>query len=272
MSQYFNSTQSVIVKRNQDGLLHAQCSLLSTFQEASAWISADARTFQISAAEAEIYRDLHEKPGYEEYSDLIGVKAYMHTGKKLKDIIPAEHQIARELFSECIKGIIQTEGFVYSERCYPNWEAYLDNWYAVNDKSCYTFSHPKDVEADWSAYGPRYNNLFNRNLIITLQKDSRCNVLSGAFLDTYHELNICLTFDPTNIITEAKVDFIRIPDKICRNSAAHMQHLEGFALTKLDKKKIGAVIGGPEGCTHLVEIVYDACRLAQAAVQYHQEN
>ncbi len=64
MAKHFNLNNNLIVNRLQNGFLHAQCSHLSTFQEASAWLSVDTRNFRIKSAGLEVYHSLYEKAGY----------------------------------------------------------------------------------------------------------------------------------------------------------------------------------------------------------------
>jgi len=51
-----------------------------------------------------------------------------------------------------------------------------------------------------------------------------------------------------------------MPGEICKNSAIRLQDLVGHNLTEMNKQQIRLLIGGSEGCSHLLEIVNDAIR------------
>jgi hypothetical protein len=238
---------------------------LSTFEEASAWITTDTRDLRITGAGLEVYRSLHEKPGYSDFPQLVGMEAYLHSGSKVRAIIGPDRPIAVNLLLECVKGFIQVESFIWTERGYSDLSAYVDYWCKLNDKTCYSFSHQTGASSLWSV-GPRHHNLFNRTHIVNVHKDQVHKILCGTFIDTFHELNIRLILDNNNVVLEAKTDFIRIPSEICRNSAIRLQNLVGHNLPEMDRKEIKLMIGGPEGCIHLTEIVTEALQIMKTSM------
>jgi len=257
MAENYNLVQSISVNKLPNGNLQSQCSHLSTCEEASAWISTDTQNLRITGAGLEVYRSLHEKAGYSDFPELVGMEAYLHCSAEIKTIISPDQQIARNLLLECIKGIIQVESFICTERGYSNLSAYVDYFGALNDKSCYTFTHRKAGQSLWSV-DPRHHNLFNRTHVIHVHKDNNQKNFYGTFIDTFHEINIRLILDNNNVVLEVNADFIRIPSENCKNSAIRLQNLVGQNFHQMSKKQIKLLIGGPEGCIHLTEIVYEA--------------
>lgn len=265
MIKHYNSTRNTTVNRLTSGALHSQCSFLSTLEESSAWITVNPNDFRIQQAAMETYHSLHGEPGYREFPELVGMEAYMQAGSQLKVILGPEQQEVRELFTECIKGVIQSEPYLWIERDFQDQSAWLDHWYAVNDKTCYTFSHPADVTEDWIV-APRSYNLFNRSYVVHIQQGESRNVAKGVFVDPWHEISVCLVLDHQNVIVEASSAQIRVPAKICDKAAGNMQNLVGCNAFGLSKKDVAASVGGPEGCTHLLEIVYYVCRMSRIAL------
>ena len=265
MIKHYNSTRNTIVNRHTNGELHSQCSFVSTLEESSAWITVSPNDFRIQQAAMETYRSLHGEIGCLEFPELVGMEAYLQAGSQLKIIFGPEQQEIRELFTECIKGVIQSEPYLWIERDFQDQSAWIDHWYAVNDKSCYTFSHPTDVTEDWFV-APRSKNLFNRSYVVHIQKGKGRNVAKGIFIDPWHEISVCLVLDQQNVIVEASSAQIRVPAKICDKAAGSMQNLVGCNAYDLSKKDIAAFVGGPEGCTHLLEIVSDVCRTSRIAL------
>lgn len=257
MTENFNLVQTISVNKLPNGNLHSQCSHLGTSEEASAWITTDTQNLRITGAGLEVYRSPGEKPGYRTFPELVGMEAYVHSGAEIKTIIGPDDQIARSLLLECIKGIIQVESFIYIERGYPSLSAYQDHWCSISQNSCYTFSHLKDGRSGWYV-DPRHYNLFSRTHVINVYKENIQKRLYGTFIDTFHELNIRLILDNDNVVLDASADFIRIPSDKCHNSAIRLENLVGRNLPEMSKKQIKLLIGGPEGCIHLAEIVYHA--------------
>ncbi len=264
MNENYNLVQSISVNKRENGNLHAQCSHVSTFEEASAWISTDTRELRITGAGLEVYRSLHEKAGYRDFPELAGMEAYVHSGAELKTILGPDDQIARNLLLECIKGIIQAESFIYIERGYPSLSAYQDRWCSLSQDSCYTFTHLKDGRSGWYV-DPRHYNLFSRTQVINIHKDNMQKRLNGTFIDTFHELNIRLMLDQNNVVLNAAADFIRTPSDKCHNSGMRLENLVGCNLPEMCKKQINLLIGGSEGCIHLAEILYHATQIMNSS-------
>jgi len=263
------STRNLIVNRINDSNLLVQCSHLSTFQEALAWMSTDVRYLRIKDVGLQVYRSPIEMVGYKNFPEIVGMEAYLNSGSQLKRLLSPNNKIAWELLSECIRGIIQAESYYYRERGFLTEADFLNHWQNINKNGCYRFSHPEDAETSWFEYigdTPRYYNLFNRSHIIHLQEKDTQNILSGIFIDSYHEINIQIISDKSNIINEANANLVRIPDKICINGARYMHKLVGHNLLDMNKKDIAGLIGGSEGCTHIVDIVHEACMTVQTGM------
>lgn len=265
MNENFNLVQSIMVNQLPNGNLHSQCSYLSTFEEASAWISADTRNLRITGAGVEVYRSLREKEGYSDFPELVGIEAYLQSGAQIKKIIGPDHQIARNLLLQCIKGVIQVEAFICTERGYPDLSAYIEYWRGINNNTCYPFTHNNGEASVWSV-NPRNYNLFNRTHVIQIHKDKVQKSLYGTFIDTHHELTIQLLLDNNNVVLKANVDFIRVPGESCSNSAVRLQDLVGHNLPEMNNKQVKLLIGGPEGCIHLTEIVYEALLIMKSSM------
>ncbi len=266
MTENFNLVQNVVVNKLPDNTLHSQCSHITTFEEASAWLSTDTRNLIIKGAGVEVYRSLNEKTGYKDFPELAGMQAYLHSGAKIKAAIAPGQQIAQNLLIECVKGIIQVESFIYADRGYGSLNNYSEYWSSLNQNSCYTFSHPSEEKTGWTC-DPRSYNLFNRTCTINVHRNNKQQILYGTFIDTFHEVNIHLVLDANNVVLQATTHFIRVPGKNCSNSAVHLQNLLGCSLSEMTRKQMKLIIGGPEGCTHMTEIMYNALYLITSSMQ-----
>lgn len=255
-----NATRNVIVNRLPGGSLLVQCSLLSTFEEASVWMSVNPSNLKIDSAAMEVYRSNREKIGWVDLRQLKGMIAYFDSGPQLKNAL-VENPIARELIGECIKGIIQAEPWVCEERGWASQQAYLDNWAIMNANYCHNFTHPE--EETWFAPSRRYS-LFNRSEVTTLNVVDHDILASSIFIDTWHEMNMELKLGEGDAVLEATAAMIRIPHPGCKNGDGRINNLLGWHLTR-NKKEIGNLIGGSEGCVHLVDMVNSAGQLIDEA-------
>ena len=255
-----NATRTVIVNRLPGGSLLVQCSLLSTFEEASVWVSVDPSNLEVASAAMEVYRSNREKPRWVDLPQLKGLKAYFDSGPQLKNAL-VTNPIARELVGECIKGIIQAEPWVCEERGWASQQAYLDDWAISNANYCHNFTYPE--EEDWSV-PPRQYNLFNRSEVTTLNMNNDRILASSIFIDTWHEMYMELKCSMDGVVVSATTSMIRLPHPGCRNGDGRINNLLGWHLTS-NKRDIAALIGGPEGCVHLVDMVYAAGQLIDEA-------
>ncbi|HZK87300.1 MAG TPA: DUF2889 domain-containing protein, partial [Syntrophomonas sp.] len=101
-------------------------------------------------------------------------------------------------------------------------------------------------------------NLFNRSKTITIQRQLLDFIVTASFIDTFHHINLELRLDQFGQITNAIGDFINAPHKNCHENTEHLPKIIGLNLPALSKREIAALVGGPDGCTHLLELIGDA--------------
>jgi hypothetical protein len=258
MEDHTHSVKSIIVNRLDDDSLFAQCSCVSTKQEALAWIITDTRYFRVKNAGFEVYRSLKERPGFRSFPQLTGMHAYLNCGKAWKTILGQNERFAWDLFSQCIKGIIQSEAFCYEERGFADREAYLNYWNKLYQNGCYKFTHLKDNKNSWFEYigdSPRQHNLFNRSYVVDINNQEYYQQISGTIIDSYHEINIQLLCDKSNVVFQCMADPVRIPDDMCKTGLKQIDKIIGQNILLLDKKEMNGLVGGMEGCAHLADIL-----------------
>ncbi|NLD47386.1 MAG: DUF2889 domain-containing protein [Clostridiaceae bacterium] len=258
MKDYTHSVKSIIVNRLDDDSLFAQCSYVSTKQEALAWIITDTKYFTVKNAGLEIYRSYKEKAGYKSFPQLSGLQAYLNCGEKWKSILGPDNSFAWDLFSQCIKGIIQSETFCYQERGFLQKQDYLDYWDKVYKNGCYKFTHIEDSNNRWFEYigdTPRQYNLFNRSYCVDISNKEYGRQISATIIDSYHEISVQLLCDRGNTIFRCSADPVRIPDDMCQAGLKNITKLFGQNILLLDRKRINHLVGGLEGCAHLADIL-----------------
>lgn len=252
------------VKRVDEQTLIAESTYNGTDMEAVATMQVDVYTFKVKRATWEEYRTssaTHDKAV--DVPELIGVEAYFGCG-------PAIHRAAEKLpgrlpqllFAEAVRGIIQAETYVYRERGHSDPEAYdryWDNFYA---NSCRYYSNLERTTVPWRQYvgkQERPSRLYTRFKGQGLYRtDGGEYILLGHLTDSFHEVAVRLILNrELTEIQQASVEMLRVPDAVCREAAGLMENLRGEKIQALTKKSVAHLLGGKQGCVHVIDTVYD---------------
>lgn len=267
MSFIYNANTAVKVNRIGN-VVQAECSLLSNDIEAFAWVFADVFSLQVQQAKVAIYRAPDRALGIFELSSLLGVEAYLNSGPALKNLLGAPGQeLEHDLVTECIRGIIQAETFFYEERGYITAEKYVEYWHQNYAGLCRYYNNFIEIDKVWPAWlagTKREYNLFNRDKIITIQRRQLGLNITCSFIDSFHHILLEICLGQNGQITSTHGNFINTPHDNCHENTMHLQNLTGHKLSAMSKREIAAIVGGPDGCTHLLEMVGDAVKAVAA--------
>jgi hypothetical protein len=248
-----------------DSELLAETTLMGTDIEALGRLVIDRYSFIIRDAYWEVNRSpggMYNGSGI--LQGLNGVTAYFNSGGDLRreagDIAGG---LAREMMAECIRGVIQAETFLYRERGYPTPEAYGDYWEKSYLNSCRYYSNLHRICRRWSDYVGGYytgEKLYARFKNCSILKASGGYGAAGIFNDSFHEMGICVNLNDQGVVLDCQGNFLRAPDPVCFENDAHLETLKGAVLSGFDKKEVITKIGGPFGCDHLADLVYDLAK------------
>ena len=263
-SNVFSSTK--ITRERQ---LLAECSIISTDYDAAGQLLLDYHSYRIEEARWEIGRSPGgQHNGSGEALELIGVEAYLDIGSSLRAKVGSERGgLPLELLSECVKAVVQAETFMLLDRGYPTPEAYEEHWDKMYLNSCRYYSNLHRVDGGYWLENAAYRRslcLFNRAVdcrVIRVGDD--CYSVAGGFCDSAHELSVLIDLDREGTVIHGAGNFLRAPDDVCQESVAHIAKLMGRNLTEMNKKDIGGLLGGGQGCVHLVDLVYAIARGAK---------
>ncbi|MDL2275053.1 DUF2889 domain-containing protein [Desulfosarcina sp. OttesenSCG-928-G10] len=232
---------------------------LSTQEEGSAWMDCDVHTFKVLDGGWEIQRTVDETPcGAGNLDAFCGTIAYFEAGAVIRDL-PGVPEPARELLRECVRGIIQAESYLTTERGYGSLGGYDAAFARMYANQCRFYAYPDDTSPPWSVYIGSYRRtegLFHRRkaYVIDRQTDD-CMRVSGTFCDSFHEIHMDLALSPTGgQIQTATAQFLRSPGPPCSYCVRHAATLPGKSVATLSKRELGALLGGAEGCAHMVDI------------------
>ncbi len=250
------------VMRVQPEELLAESTIIGTDAEASGRLLTDAANFEIKEASWEVIRSPGGVlDGRGVVPGLKGVAAYFNAGKELRRAVGEEAGgLARELFAECIRGMIQAETFLYQERGYPTAEAYGGYWEKLYLNSCRYYSSLDRISRRWSDYVSGYSTgstFFNRVKSCSIYKKRDGLTTAGILTDSFHEMSAIIDFNAEGTVTGCSGNFLRAPDQVCFENSSLLDGLIGAPLIGFGKKDIAKIIGGPLGCDHLVDLVGD---------------
>lgn len=80
-------------------------------------------------------------------------------------------------------------------------------------------------------------------------------------LDSQHRIKVIIIADKKGLkILDIKARMVKIPYKICLKTAPKITKLKGVRIQEGFYSKVKEVIGGPEGCTHLIDLIMDTAR------------
>ena len=260
----FQSSCSSSVEREGEDLL-VKSVLIRTDYEASAQLIVDARSFKIKYARWDVFRS---PDGYmtasREVPELIGLEAYLNSGIQMRQAVGTEiNGMPLFLMAECIKGMVQAETFLIFERGFSSLESFDEHWEMASVNSCRYYSNLDLIDMKWTEYmgehsTSRNRGLFYRNKSLHVFRNPDGSMLATAgFIDSFHEIVVRASFSKDGLISECLGNFLRGPDKLCLETLDLLPKLIGKKLAAMSKKEIAVYIGGPCGCSHLLDIFSD---------------
>lgn len=269
---YSNSFVTTVHRLNA-GELIARSHLLATDCEAAASIRAATASFAVSEARWDILRSPEGRlNGGRDVVELQGAEAYLGAGPVLRAATRADGELPRRLLAECVKGIIQSETYLFPDRGFADSETYEADWKKNYTGSCRLYSNRDYHGRSWFEHVAERawsDSLFIRCKTATVTAAGEGLALSGSFSDSFHELGVTLTI-ADGAIAAAYGNFLRAPDPVCTRTPAVLAALRGRKLADIGKESIGQQIGGPQGCAHLADLIDFLLQAARAALADRQ--
>ncbi|HEY3316478.1 MAG TPA: DUF2889 domain-containing protein [Bacillota bacterium] len=98
-------------------------------------------------------------------------------------------------------------------------------------------------------------------------------LVHGQFEDENHLFDAQLTVNrQTAAVTSAYAAMARTPyGEVCRGPLANVSKLTGFAIGPGSSRRVATALGGPTGCTHLVDLVVEIFRAYMPAMARIEE-
>lgn len=81
---------------------------------------------------------------------------------------------------------------------------------------------------------------------------------AGYFTDDYHDFKCTIRFRlPGLEIIEAKVQVSKVPMEICKLPFEKISELKGLKVERGFRPKVRRIIGGKNGCIHLIDLIHE---------------
>lgn len=261
---------AVVVERCNDEL-KVNSLLLDTQDEAAVNIVVDVYTLRIKKAFWEVLRRGRKylaQGGIIER--LAGIEAFLGSGPAIRQALEGLDEKVLDLVTECTKGLVQAETYVFKERGYPTLEAYSEKWEKdVGAEYCRYYKNVAQVQTHWPEYigdSVRDKKLFCRTKNCAVYQEKKGLVAQGSFIDSFHELGAIAFMDEEGRIKSTEIKFLRAPDKVCFENQELNKVLDGLCLPGLNKKELGKYLGGSAGCHHLVDIFGEMGKSVKKAI------
>ncbi|MBS4026167.1 MAG: DUF2889 domain-containing protein [Clostridia bacterium] len=256
--------QQTVTRENQDNVT-AVSTQIDTLSERQVVIKANPSDLKIKEANIETLRipgQSLERP-LNHILPLTGIPAYFGSGKALIKALP-DDQVILDLVLETVTALIQAETSFYQERNVAvTHEDYDRYWEDIYQNACHYYSNlPRVTHRFMENIQPQHrdNHLFSRQrLIAVYQLENNRHRLNINLIDSFHEMGIIVeTTGSNHLITGIWGNFLRCPDKICRETEQKLQQITGLSLSATSAKDISKFIGGNNGCTHLGQMMVEA--------------
>lgn len=107
--------------------------------------------------------------------------------------------------------------------------------------------------------------IFRRDISITSRFEDECIIVSGHLKDSYHEMTAEMKFTfPALEIIDVRGSLKRYPHDECLDSEKFLGKLKGLRVSRNFYSKIMEQTGGPMGCVHMNNLIYE---MGMSAVQ-----
>lgn len=180
-----------------------------------------------------------------------------------------------DLFFELIANVLQAEVFVLAERgiaSVADYDRYFNEMYG---EMCILYTELKDKvpEYAYTQGQERYDSLFSRHRSIYIFRDDEAKkdgekgeklVVHGHLSDSFHEMAVSLSLSSNagkpHVIAKGAGNFLRWPNLVCGKATVKLADLAGLQLIPDNKKELLATLTGPEGCSHMGDLVLEAAK------------
>lgn len=107
--------------------------------------------------------------------------------------------------------------------------------------------------------------IYERNINSKVEKlDENTIAATSSFLDLDHNIFFKMIIDlDSRKIRDAEARMLKVPyPRECNVALINVEKIEGLKIEQGLSRKVSSALGGNTGCTHLVELVMTAARLA----------
>ncbi len=231
----------------------------------------DPATLKVKETKGETPRNAQGIVGNRDLDFLIGKQIYFSGAREIRESLTSIPEEEREhyngLMLEGITSVVQAEAFLLPERGFTSHQEYEQYFRDTYGRGCVYYSNLPRIKKDFVAYveennNRREGNLFNRHRLVTVRRAPTDDkfLIRGNICDSFHEMAIKLLVDKNKQIFAIRSSFLRSPDPICHESSQTFECLLGEYLAPENRKNLLKCSSGPNGCTHLGDLVLEGAR------------
>lgn len=112
--------------------------------------------------------------------------------------------------------------------------------------------------------------LFQKDKSIRLEQEDNIIKIHVYFKDYFHEMKSTVTINSDNMkILSAEAQMLASPWDLCYEVVTKMEKLVGMTIQKGIKEQVRKLLGGAQGCVHLVELTLDTITTIVQLADFH---
>jgi hypothetical protein len=101
---------------------------------------------------------------------------------------------------------------------------------------------------------------FNRKKNVDIRTADRSIIVTAHMVDNYHEMEAELRISMPDMVIRSVVGrMIKVPDERCREAGAVLEKAVGLEIKRGLTQLMEQTIGGRNGCSHMTNLVMEAC-------------
>ena len=112
--------------------------------------------------------------------------------------------------------------------------------------------------------------LFQKDKSIRLEQENNIVKIHVYFKDYFHEMSTTITINSDNMkILSAEAKMLASPWDLCYEVINKIEALVGLTIQKGVKEQVRKMLGGAQGCVHLVELTLDTITTIVQLADFH---
>ncbi len=113
--------------------------------------------------------------------------------------------------------------------------------------------------------------IYEKGKTVSVEQEDINMKIIVHFKDYFHEIKTTVTVNSnTMVILAAEAEIISVPWDLCHEIGSKMEGIVGLKIQKGIKEQVRRILGGAQGCVHLVDLTMDSITAMVHLGDFHQ--